>query len=154
MTVKGDRITNIRVLFDGANPLVDESRLIMEYQNKYQLHHILAPTDFPFAITRFSGFIDSDRSLVRVYTNDEIKGFLRIITSPNVVALERYKGNKDEYYLLKDGTQALYRPNYELGYELLFQKNGMQYTLLIGNKKLLQAKFNAKDLLNIANSMV
>lgn len=153
LAVKGDRITRIRVLFDGANPLVDEGRLIREYQLKFK-RHVMVPTEFPFKITHFNGYVDNNESLEFVYRNDDLEGFFRVKVFPIVGELERYKRKDDVYYLLKDGTKALYRPNFELGYELRFQKNGMQYTLAIGNKKMLKAKFKAKDLLKIANSMV
>lgn len=153
LTLKGDRITKIRVLFDGANPLVDEARLIQEYQKKFK-RHVLVPTEFPFEITQFNGHVNGDESLELVYRNDVLNGFFRVKASPIVVELERYKGKDDVYYLLKDGTKALYRPKFELGYELRFQKNGMHYTLAIGNKKMLKVKYKATDLLKIANSMV
>ncbi|MCA0757262.1 hypothetical protein KP806_19560 [Paenibacillus sp. N4] len=153
LVVKGDRITRIRVLFDGANPLVDEGRLFREYQLKFK-RHVLVPTEFPFKITHFNGFVDNNESLEFVYRNDELNGFFRVKAFPIVGELERYKRKDDVYYLLKDGTKALYWPNFEWGYELRFQKNGMQYTLAIGNKKMLKAKFKAEDMLKIANSMV
>ncbi|MGM0885202.1 MAG: hypothetical protein ACQEXQ_29685 [Bacillota bacterium] len=153
LTIKGDRITKIRVLFDGANPLVDEARLIREYQKKFK-RQVLVPTEFPFEITHFNGYVDGDESLELVYRNEALNGYFRVKASPIVVELERYKGKDDVYYLLKDGAKALYRPKFELGYELRFQKNGMQYTLAIGNKKMLKAKYKATDLLKIANSMV
>lgn len=36
LTVEDNKITKIRTVFDGANPLMDEVRLINTYQNKYQ----------------------------------------------------------------------------------------------------------------------
>ncbi|UVI33330.1 hypothetical protein [Paenibacillus spongiae] len=77
LTVKGDRITKIRVLYDGANPLVDEARLIREYQNKFK-RHVLVPTEFPFKVTRFNGYIDGDESLMLVYRSDELNRFFRV----------------------------------------------------------------------------
>ncbi|MFX3636866.1 MAG: hypothetical protein ACE3L7_02305 [Candidatus Pristimantibacillus sp.] len=54
--------------------------------------------------------------------------------------------------MLKNKTIALYR-SFELGYELRFQKDGLQYTLTIGNKHL-KATFNPEKLITIANLMV
>ncbi|MGM0884999.1 MAG: hypothetical protein ACQEXQ_28650 [Bacillota bacterium] len=152
LTVKGNRITKIRVLFDGANPLVDEVKLIREYQKKFK-RHVLVPTEFPFEITHFNGYVDDNESLELVYRNNELNGFFRVKASPIVVELDRYKGKDDVYYLLKDGTKALYR-SFDLGYELRFQKKGMHYTIAIGNKRMLKAKYKVTDLLIIANSMV
>ncbi len=153
IAVKNDRITQIRVLYDGTNPLVDEARLIREYQQKYK-KHVLVPTAFPFDVTRFDGHMESDGTLALIYRSDELRGFFRVIASPVTVELDQYKGKHDVYYQLKDGTQALFRPNFEQGYELRFQKGGMQYTLAIGNKRLLKKKFKAEDLLMVANGMV
>lgn len=37
LTVEDNKITKIRTVFDGANPLMDEVKLIKDYQNLYQL---------------------------------------------------------------------------------------------------------------------
>ncbi|WP_145321641.1 hypothetical protein [Paenibacillus xylanexedens] len=153
LIIKEDRITKISILFDGANPLVDEARLIREYQLRFK-RDVLVPSGFPFKITHFDGYVDSNESLELIYRNKALNGFFRVKVFPVVVELERCKGKDDVYYQLKDGTKALYRPKFELGYELRFQKNGMQYTLAIGNKKMLKAKFKATDLLKLANSMI
>lgn len=151
LVVKDKKITKIRTVYDGANPLMDEVRLIKEYQNKYQ-KRVLVPTEFPFKITHFRGEI-VDRQLVLYYRNEPLKGFLQIIMRPVSVELERYKGADDQYYLLKNGTKVLYRTRFELGYELRFQHEGMQYTVAIGNKKYLKKRFNVHDLIKIAESM-
>ncbi|MDQ8739335.1 hypothetical protein [Paenibacillus sp. LHD-38] len=106
LTIKGDRITKIRILFDGANPLVDEARLIREYQKRFK-RHVLVPTEFPFEITHFNGYVDGNESLELVYRNKALNGFFRVKVFPIVVELERYKGKDDVYYQLKDGTKAL-----------------------------------------------
>jgi hypothetical protein len=152
VAVKNDRITRIQVLYDGANPLTDEARLIREYQLKYK-RDVLVPTEFPFEITHFDGYIEPEGSIVLVYRNAEMNGFFRVIASPIAVELDRYKGKHDVNCQLKDGTKALYRPKFELGYELRFQKDGLQYTLAIGNKKSLTKKFKADDLLKAANGL-
>ncbi len=154
LTVHGKSITKIRVLFDGSNPLVDEARLINEYQSKNR-RHVLIPAEFPFReVTRFDGCIEHGSSLVLTYWNDKVNGFFRERVSPISMELERYKGKSDVYYTLKDGTKALYRTKFEFGYELRFQKNGLHYTLTIGNKKSLMVKYTPETLMRIANSMV
>lgn len=153
LIIKEDRITSIRNLFEGANPLADEAQLIREYQLRFK-RDVLVPTVFPFEITHFKGYVDGNESLELIYRNKALNGFFRVKVFPVVVELERYKGKDDVYYQLEDGTKALYRPKFELGYELRFQKNGMQYTLAIGNKKMLKTKYKATDLLKLANSMI
>lgn len=86
------------------------------------------------------------------YTN-ESNEFLKITVSPAIANLERYKGKTDKFYTLDDGTRALYRGEFDLGYELRFQKDGLQYTVAIGNKKNLKKKFRAEDLKKIVESM-
>ncbi|NIK69525.1 hypothetical protein [Paenibacillus sp. BK720] len=155
LSVNYGRITQIRVLYEGFNPLAEEARLIREYQYKFK-RHLLAPTELPFKkVTEFHGYIEEDSSIELLYRNDEINGFFKVKASPVTVDLDRFKFDKDDvYYTLKDGTKALYRVNYDLGYELRFQKNGMQYMLGIGNKKYLKVKYKPETLLKIANSMV
>ncbi|WP_041613281.1 hypothetical protein [Paenibacillus sp. JDR-2] len=155
LSVNYGRITQIHVLYEGFNPLADEARLIREYQTKFK-RHLLTPTELPFRkVTEFHGYIEDDSSIELLYRSDEINGFFKVKASPVTVDLDRFKfDNDDAYYTLKDGTKALYRVNNNLAYELRFQKNGMQYTLAIGNKKYLKVQYKPETLLKIANSMV
>lgn len=148
-------INQIRALYEGPNPSVDEARIIREYQYRFK-RHVLTPTELPFKnVTEFRGYIDDDSSLELIYRSDDINGFFRVKAAPATVDLSKFKfDNSDIYYTLKDGTKALYRSNYKLAYELRFQKNGLQYALAIGNKKFLKVKYKAETLIQIANSMV
>ncbi|CAM4419134.1 hypothetical protein BAMA111019_24240 [Bacillus manliponensis] len=47
----------------------------------------------------------------------------------------------------------LYKPNFHLAYELLFQKDNLQYKIEIGNKKYLKKTYTMNDLISIAESM-
>jgi len=153
LTVKDEKITKIRTVFDGANPLTDEVSLVKEYQKKYQ-RRVLVPTKFPFKITHFNGHIENEHErLVLIYRNNSINGFLRIHIIPVTLGLERYKGKSDQLYTLKDGTKVLYRTKFDLGYEIRFQKEGMHYTVAFGNKKYLKKKFTVNELIKIADSM-
>ncbi|WP_307545568.1 hypothetical protein [Paenibacillus sp. V4I5] len=153
LTVEDNKITKIRTVFDGANPLIDEVRLIKNYQNLYQ-RKVLVPSEFPFKITHFSGNIEYEHErLVLRYLNESINGFLQIHIKPVTLGLERYKGKDDQFHTLKDGTRVLYRTRFDLGYEIRFQKEGMHYTVAIGNKKYLKKKFTVNDLIKIAESM-
>ncbi|MFE5132082.1 hypothetical protein ACFRAZ_29025, partial [Bacillus mobilis] len=59
----------------------------------------------------------------------------------------------DKFYTLKNNTKALYNPHFHSAYELIFQQNGFQYTIAIGNKRYIKGKYNVKDLIQIAESM-
>lgn len=153
LTVEDNKITKIRTLFDGANPLMDEVRLLKDYHNLYQ-RKVLVPTEYPFEITHFDGHIEYEHErLVLLYRNESIKGFLQIQIKPVTWGLERYKGTNGQFHTLKDGTKILYRTKFDLGYEIRFQKEGMHYTVAIGNKKYLKKKFTVNDLIKIAESM-
>lgn len=112
------------------------------------------PSEFPFKITKFSGYIEYEHErLVLRYQNESINGILQIYINPATFELERYKGNKDQFYTLKDGTKVLYRTKFDLGYEIRFQKERMHYTVSIVNKKYLKRKFTVNGFINIAESM-
>ncbi|TVY02154.1 hypothetical protein [Cohnella terricola] len=153
LTVEDNKITRIRTVFDGANPLMDELRLIKDYQNLYQ-REVLMPSEFPFKITHFSGHIEYEHErLVLRYRNEYINSFLQIHIKPVTLGLERYQGKNNQLHTLKDGTKVLYRSKFDLGYEIRFHKEGMHYTVAIGNKKYLKKKFTVNDLIKIADSM-
>ncbi|WP_258209600.1 hypothetical protein [Paenibacillus radicibacter] len=153
LTVQDNKITKIRTVYDGANPLMDELKLIKDYQNRYQ-RKLLVPTEFPFKITNFFGYIEYEHEgLLLRYRNELINGFLQISIYPATVELERYRRYEDQVYTLKDGTKILYRTKFDLGYEIRFQKDRMHYTVTIGNKKYLKRKFSVNDLIKIAESM-
>ncbi|WP_156825955.1 hypothetical protein [Paenibacillus terrigena] len=124
ITVENNKITNIRTVFDGANPLVDEAKLIHDYQQLFQ-REIYVPAHFPFEITHFSGEIQHiHQRLVLRYHNSAINGIIQIYIMPATIALEKYKGFHDQFHTFHDGTKVLYRTNSHIGYELRFQKEG------------------------------
>ncbi|WP_175639120.1 hypothetical protein [Metabacillus schmidteae] len=151
VAVKNERITQIRVIHDGTNPFMEEAKVVKEYEMKFK-KNILVPSKFPFEITGCNGYINN-KELSVYYTNESINGFLKITIFPISVDLDKYKGKTDKYYTLDDGTRALYRGEFDLGYEMRFQKDGLQYTVVIGNKKELKKKFKAEDLIRIVESM-
>lgn len=151
VAVKNERITQIRVIHDGTNPFMEEAKLVKEYEKKFN-KNILVPSKFPFEITGCHGSIN-DKELSIYYRIESINGFLKITVSPISVDLDKYKGKTDKFYTLDDGTRAIYRGEFDLGYEMRFQKDGLQYTVVIGNKKELKKKFKAEDLIRIVESM-
>jgi hypothetical protein len=78
--------------------------------------------------------------------------YLHITVFPVSWNLERYIGNNTELRTLKDGTKVLYRANFDLAYEIRFQKDGLNYKMAVG-KKNLNKKFTVDDLMQIAESM-
>jgi len=150
VAVKDEKITQIRVIHDGTNPFMEEAKVVKEYEMKFK-KNILVPSKFPFEITSFHGSVNNERLMLH-YTN-ESNEFLKITISPTIANLERYKGKTDKFYTLDDGTRVLYRGEFDLGYELRFQRDGLQYTVVIGNKENLKKKFRAEDLMKIAGSM-
>ncbi|PNK26339.1 hypothetical protein CBR56_19260 [Bacillus thuringiensis] len=128
-----------------------EATIVKEYEMKCK-EHILTPPKFPFEIHEFQGYIYNDYLNLQYY-NEDINGIFKITVSPvqNKLAFYVHKGAK--FYSLKNNIKALYNPHFDSAYELLFQKNGFQYTIAIGNKRYIQEKYNVKDLIQIAESM-
>ncbi|MCY9252621.1 hypothetical protein MOF31_22265, partial [Bacillus paranthracis] len=75
----------------------------------------------------------------------------KLIFSPPIHIFQWYRGAK--LYSLKNNIKALYNPHFDSAYELIFQKNGFQYILAVGNKRYIQGKYNVKALIQIAESM-
>ncbi|MDQ8739436.1 hypothetical protein [Paenibacillus sp. LHD-38] len=96
LTFRDNKITQIRTIFDGANPLMDEVRLVKDYQNKYK-RRVLIPTEFPFKVTHFDGQIESEEErLVLKYRSESLNGFLKVEIVPVSVELGKYKGAHDQ----------------------------------------------------------
>lgn len=151
ITSTKDKITNIRVVFDGSNPMMNELKVVEEYVEKYQ-KNVLVPSNFPFDVTHVDGYVDKDILMLR-YRNKELKGTLQIKVVPkDNVGIERFKGKYDRYYTLKDGTIALYQPNYNPAYRMIFSKNDLRY--YIGINKSTEKNITVDDLIKVANSMV
>lgn len=151
LVVKDDKISRIKVIHDGTNPFLEEAKLVKEYQLEFQ-KHVLVPSKLPFEVTGFDGYIDSDL-LTLVYRSEPINGFLRIRVFPIKGNPERYKATDDEFYTLQGGIKVSYKTKSEIAYEIMFQKDGLQYDVAIGNKKYLRKSFEKKDLKQIVESM-
>ncbi len=98
-------------------------------------------------------FAFSQILLMLQYYNEDINGILKITVSPVQNKLGFYVHRGAKFYSLKNNMKALYNPHFDSAYELIFQKNGFQYTIAIGNKRHIQGKYNVKDLIKIAESM-
>lgn len=151
IVTKNYKISQINQIYDGTNPLMKEATIVKEYEMKCK-EHILTPTKFPFEIQQFHGYIYNDNLELRYY-NENISGILKITVSPVHNKLEQYVHKGTKFYNFKNNMKALYNPHFNLAYELIFQKDGFQYTIAIGNKLHIKEKYNVNDLIQIAESM-
>lgn len=151
LVVKNDKVSHIETIYNGTIPLLEEAKLVKEYELKFQ-KNVLVPFKFPFEITDFHGYLDNDY-LSLTYRSEPINGMVKISVSPAERQLNFFKANKDEFHALNDGTKVLYRISDPLEYGIIFQKDGLQYHIGIGNKKYLKKKFSAHHLQQIAESM-
>ncbi|MED0989354.1 hypothetical protein [Bacillus nitratireducens] len=151
IVTKNNKISQINQIYDGTNPLMKEATIVKEYEMKCK-EHILTPTKFPFEIHEFHGFIYNDYLELRYY-NEDINGILKITVSPVQHKLDRYVHKGTKFYILKHNIKAVYNPHFDLAYELIFQKDGFQYKIAIGYKLHIKGKYNAQNLIQIAESM-
>ncbi|MBT2577909.1 hypothetical protein J7E43_10865 [Bacillus sp. ISL-8] len=151
IVTKNNKISQINQIYDGTNPFMKEATIVKEYEMKFK-EHILTPTKFPFEIQQFHGYIYSNNLELRYY-NDDINGIFKITVSPVQHKLNQYVHKGTQFYYLKNNRTALYNPHFDLAYELIFQKDDFQYKIAIGNKLYIKGKYNAKDLIQIAESM-
>lgn len=151
LVIKNDKVSHIETIHNGTIPLLEEAKLVKEYELKFK-KNVLVPVSFPFEITDFDGYID-DGYLLLKYRNEPINVMLKILVSPAERQLNFLKASQDEFYTLNNGTKVLYRISDPIEYGIIFQKDGLQYHIGIGNKKYLKKKFTVHHLLNIAESM-
>ncbi|PDY37105.1 hypothetical protein COO17_23880 [Bacillus wiedmannii] len=151
IVTKNNKISQINQIYDGTNPFMKEATIVKKYEMKCK-EHILTPTKFPFEIHEFQGYIYNDYLNLQYY-NEDINGIFKITVSPVQNKLGFYVHRGAKFYSLKNNIKALYNPHFDSAYELIFQKNGFQYTIAIGNKRYIQGKYNVKDLIQIAESM-
>jgi hypothetical protein len=154
--VKDEKISYIQVIHDGTKPLLEEAKLVKEYQLKIH-RRVLVPTEFPAEITGFLGYItEKNETLPEIldlgYGMESLQSYLHIAVFPVTENLDRFKWKNTEILKLKDGTKVLYNANFDLGYEIRFQKNGLNYKMAVG-KKNLSKTFTIDDLMKIAESM-
>ncbi|MGF2712657.1 hypothetical protein ACQUY5_10055 [Bacillus cereus] len=151
IVTKNNKISQINQIYDGTNPFMKEATIVKEYEMKFK-QHILTPTKFPFEIQQFHGYIYNN-NLELHYNNEDINGIIKITVSPVHNKLDQYVHKGTKFYTLKNNMKALYNPHFDLAYELIFQKDGFQYKIAIGNKLHIKRKYNAQDLIQIAESM-
>ncbi|RAS92068.1 hypothetical protein A6E21_22610 [Bacillus cereus] len=117
--------------------------------------------------------LKNDKKLMRSYVTEgiELPTFLtdkhiheiKIVPSPkeDTTILISYSKDTDDEFIIscileivtKNNKKALYSPHFDSAYELIFQQNGFQYIIAIGNKRYIKGKYNVKDLIQIAESI-
>jgi hypothetical protein len=150
VTTKNEKITDIRVVYDGSNPFMNEAKAVKEYESKiHKTVHV--PTNFPFKITHIDADVYQDVLTLR-YRNLDVKGTVQLKVVPKARELEKFKAGSDQFYTLKDGTKALYQSSFQPAYQLIFQHDDLQYYVGIG--KHIKQKVTVNDLIQIAESML
>ncbi|PEC19013.1 hypothetical protein [Bacillus cereus] len=151
IVTKNNKISRINQIYNGTHPLMKEATIVKEYEMKCK-EHILTPTKFPFEIHEFQGYIYNDYLDLQYY-NEDINGIFKITVSQVQNKLGLYVHSGAKFYSLKNNIKAVYNPHFDLAYELIFQKDGFQYTIAIGNKLYIKRKYNVNDLIQIAEAM-
>jgi len=144
------QITDINEVYNGSNPFMNELEAIEKYEKRHHID-ILEPTTFPFEVTHVDTHQDKDTLIIR-YHNDKLNGLFQLKVTKTNHSLEEYASNNFVSYTLKDGTKALYQPNYIPAKQLLFQRGKIRYT--IGISQSTKKNIEVSDLLEIANSMI
>ncbi|ACS99866.1 hypothetical protein [Paenibacillus sp. JDR-2] len=136
LTIKQDRIIRLDALYDGANPLVNENKVVRNYRNQFD-RHVMVPGQFPFKVHKVQGEIIGRRITLQ-YEDDANDRFLLIQAEP-----------------VRPGIPILDLPKpmkAKGSFESRFQKDGMQYMVTLGHKRWL-SHVKAEDLGDVIASM-
>ncbi|WP_066309009.1 hypothetical protein [Bacillus sp. FJAT-29814] len=137
---KNYKVSEIKVLSDMANPLMNELIVTKEYRDKFG-RDILVPSYFPFKITHVDGKVTGDEIAVE-YKNIEFSRVLEIVASPEGRVPKGYKP-----VVLRDGKNGLIGKTAN-GYGFVFSHEKMDY-----NVKLSGTKLSKKELVKVVESM-
>lgn len=148
LTVEDEKITDIRVVYDGSNPFINEMNLVNEFESQSKTN-ILTVTEHHFVVQQVDGNIDNGR-LELNYRNTETEASLQIAVEQNATALEDFQAANDQIYTLSNGLKALYKPDSE---QFLLQDNNLIYSIHLEGGEDEEQTFEAGDYLKIANSM-
>ncbi|NIK66622.1 MULTISPECIES: hypothetical protein [unclassified Paenibacillus] len=119
LTIKQDRIIRLDALYDGANPLVNENKVVRDYRNRFD-RHVMVPGQFPFEVHKVRGEIKGQRIALQ-YVDDANDRFLLIQAEPVQPGMP-----------IMDGPKPLKAKG---SLESRFQKDGMQYMVTLGHKR-------------------
>lgn len=147
ITYEKEKITDIRVVYDGSNPFKNELKMIEKYETKNNIN-IDPPSEFPFEVTHVDGIVDEELLIIR-YRNADINGLLQIKIEHSKPRIET---KDDKTYMLKNGIKALYQPNFTAGEQLTFQYRNLTYSISISRTT--ELNYSVDDLLKVANSMI
>ncbi|MCM3764470.1 hypothetical protein [Neobacillus niacini] len=137
---KNYKISDIKVLSDLANPLMNELIVTKEYRDKFD-KDLLVPSYFPFEITHVDGKVRSEEVSLE-YKNIMVSGLLEIVASPEGRVPKGYKTVE-----LRDGKTGLIGKAAN-GYEFVFSHEKMQYNVMLSGTKL-----SKKELVKVVESM-
>lgn len=142
---ENNKITDIRVVYDGSNPYSNESNLINEFESKSKTN-VLAPSEYPFEITHIDGDVSNEQLEIN-YRDVDTETLMQIRIENNDTPIETFQSNNDQYYTLQNGIKALYKPNSLL----IFQNNNQLYSIRMESEE--EQNFQVDDYLKVANSM-
>ncbi|QDP41495.1 hypothetical protein [Radiobacillus deserti] len=141
-----DKITNIKVVYDGSNPFMNESNIIQEYRKKHG-KKILGIAEFPIDVTHIDGEMVGDKVTIN-YRSTKHNAAVQLEVVPEEKELESLKEKNTKIYYLKNGTKALLAKDSSSNPTLVFLHGEMRYTISMVGKK-----FYANDFIFVANSM-
>ncbi|WP_342542730.1 hypothetical protein MHH33_01565 [Paenisporosarcina sp. FSL H8-0542] len=128
---------------------MDELKARQEYETRNHTH-VLYPREFPFSVTHISGHVKNDL-LKLTYKNAYSHGLMEITVAPGNGELGSIKEDKDQFYILNNGSEALYKPLSSHQDQLIFQHKDLMYSIAITPTP--KQPVTVDDLLKIANSM-
>jgi hypothetical protein len=105
VTTSNNKISDIRVVYDGANPMMNEQKAISDYRNKYQ-KNILVPKFFPFEVTHVDSKVIGN-NLTISYKNATTNSVIEVNVTPKSKSLDQLKGRKEKLTTLKSGRKVL-----------------------------------------------
>lgn len=146
LSYREEQITDIRVVYDGANPFMNETSAVKKYEAETN-NTVLVVSSFPFDITHVEGSIEQ-YSLILKYQNIDTQSTLRVKVEPINSTLETLKSEKDQFYSLKNNIKTLYQP---YNHQLIFQYGDFRYFVTIQQMK---QNTPLSDLIKVANSML
>jgi hypothetical protein len=150
VSFKNNKISNIKVISDVANPHMNELIVTKEYRQKFN-KEILVPMHFPFKMTHVNGKVSGENIFLQ-YQNKEIAGILEIQAEPTAGEITLPKSNMYKPVPLKKGYQGFIGET-KKGYELIFLSDNMQYSVkLLGDHK--KYKPSKKELIKVVNWML
>jgi hypothetical protein len=150
VTVLQNRISNIRVVADAANPFMNEQIVFNEYKEKFK-KEILLPAHFPYTVTHVNGKISGNMIKLN-YINRESMGILQIEVMPQQ---KDHMGVLDGSYqpiTIENGLKGMLGKT-PTGYELIFKYDGMEYHLKIHEVDGGSYRATKKDLIHVAKSL-